>query len=246
MLTEKFDDPRKEWSVFTQVANRTGAGRYNFADFLAVHNWKPFLTIAVEIKVYRNDWIKELENPAKAEVFASQVNEFWVAAPPKVVLPDEVPEGWGLYHCYPDGLKAVKRPKRDMEKQLSADLMRSLLRQASMVPKDPWAWRYDGKDLTDEDLVEIARRKAHVHVEAEVKRQTFEGVQKVLREDRDYLLGVQIRRLYGRGFLKNEEILKELEGLGNGVPQERVNKLVDEIEKTEGQLGMMKRLLTRS
>tara|TARA_R110002051_G_scaffold60546_9_gene110905 strand:+ start:19367 stop:20221 length:855 start_codon:yes stop_codon:yes gene_type:complete len=50
-----------------------------------------------EIKVTRADWLHELDQPEKAEVWASQCHAWYIVAPDtKMVRPEELPEGWGL------------------------------------------------------------------------------------------------------------------------------------------------------
>ena len=67
------------------------------ADAIALdfRNGKPAL-VGYEIKVARGDWLHELDNPAKAEAWARHCTEWYVAAPPGVVRPEELPDGWGL------------------------------------------------------------------------------------------------------------------------------------------------------
>jgi len=49
-----------------------------------------------EIKVSRPDWLRELDDPAKAEAWWPYCSRFWIVAPPGVVAAPELPEGWGL------------------------------------------------------------------------------------------------------------------------------------------------------
>lgn len=50
-----------------------------------------------EIKVARSDWLHELDEPAKAEVWEPECHAWYVVAPStEIVRPEELPEGWGL------------------------------------------------------------------------------------------------------------------------------------------------------
>lgn len=50
-----------------------------------------------EVKASRADWLHELDQPAKAEVWVPNCHEWWIVAPStEVVRPAELPEGWGL------------------------------------------------------------------------------------------------------------------------------------------------------
>jgi hypothetical protein len=51
----------------------------------------------IEIKVSRADWLRELEQPIKADGWFPHTHRWWVAAPSQsLVKPEELPPGWGL------------------------------------------------------------------------------------------------------------------------------------------------------
>ncbi len=53
--------------------------------------------IGHEVKASRADWLHELDQPAKAEVWVPNCHEWWVVAPStEIVRPEELPDGWGL------------------------------------------------------------------------------------------------------------------------------------------------------
>ena len=55
------------------------------------------LMVGHEIKISRADWRHELDQPDKAEVWASQCHAWYIVAPSTAVVPvDEVPDAWGL------------------------------------------------------------------------------------------------------------------------------------------------------
>ncbi|MET8006160.1 hypothetical protein [Nonomuraea glycinis] len=49
-----------------------------------------------EIKTSRSDWLRELDNPGKADAWWEYSSRFWIVAPPKMIQPEELPPGWGL------------------------------------------------------------------------------------------------------------------------------------------------------
>lgn len=50
-----------------------------------------------ELKVSRSDWLRELDDPTKADVWASQCHAWYVVAPSTAIVPsEELPNGWGL------------------------------------------------------------------------------------------------------------------------------------------------------
>lgn len=77
----------------------TAPGSSRRIDVLAVSLWasRGFGVDAVEIKVDRRDYLREIENPAKADPWWRHSNRFWIAAPSTAVAdPSLLPPGWGL------------------------------------------------------------------------------------------------------------------------------------------------------
>ena len=75
---------------------RQGGGRCDavYAGFTRTRGER---LIGHEIKVTRADWLHELDQPDKAEVWASQCHEWYIVAPSTdVVRVEELPHGWGL------------------------------------------------------------------------------------------------------------------------------------------------------
>lgn len=89
-------EPAHVW--IRNVRNRTGySGEERYADALVVSVW-PSRGIwfgGVEIKVSRNDWRRELDQPEKSAAIQKFCTHWWVAAPDGVVKPEEVPATWG-------------------------------------------------------------------------------------------------------------------------------------------------------
>jgi hypothetical protein len=105
--------PTPEWAFLEQVRNRTGydAASPRYADVLAMNLYasRGMELHGIEVKVDRRDWLREARDPDKAEAIARYCHRWWIAAPPRVVLLDELPEGWGLF-AYEDGKLKVARP----------------------------------------------------------------------------------------------------------------------------------------
>jgi hypothetical protein len=85
-----------------------------------------------EIKVSRGDWLRELDEPAKAEAWWPYCNRFWVVAPPGVARVSELPEGWGLLELPASGrrFKVVVKPATRTDVRLTVPLLVELLRRA--------------------------------------------------------------------------------------------------------------------
>lgn len=85
-----------------------------------------------EIKVSRADWVRELDDPAKAEAWWPYCNRFWVVTVPGVVAAGELPEGWGLMEMPASGrrFKVIIPAESRKDIRLTVPLMVELLRRA--------------------------------------------------------------------------------------------------------------------
>lgn len=98
------------WAFVTHVRNAAGFDANRTVDAIAMSLWPSRgLTLhGFEIKCSRTDWQRELVNPAKAEAFTQLVDRWWlVVADESIVLPGELPEGWGLLAVRGSGLRCV-------------------------------------------------------------------------------------------------------------------------------------------
>jgi hypothetical protein len=80
------------------VEEVTAPGSNRRIDLVRIGLWQSrgHQITAYELKVSRSDWLRELEDPAKAEAWWRFCHQFYIVAPPGVVDPEELPEGWGL------------------------------------------------------------------------------------------------------------------------------------------------------
>jgi hypothetical protein len=84
-----------------------------------------------EIKVSRSDWLRELDDPAKAEAWWPYCSRFWITTPPGIVIPGELPEGWGLMELPSSGRRfKVKVSAISKQPKLTVGLLVELLRRA--------------------------------------------------------------------------------------------------------------------
>jgi hypothetical protein len=73
-----------------------GSGRR--CDLLRIGLW-PSRGLGIdvhELKVSRSDWLRELDDPGKADAWWEYSSRFWIVAPPRMIRPEEMPRGWGL------------------------------------------------------------------------------------------------------------------------------------------------------
>ena len=84
-----------------------------------------------EIKVSRPDWLRELDDPAKAEAWWPYCNRFWITAPPGIVRDGELPAGWGLMEPQARSRRFKIRVQADNKApKLTVALLIELLRRA--------------------------------------------------------------------------------------------------------------------
>jgi hypothetical protein len=85
-----------------------------------------------EIKVSRPDWLRELNDPAKAEAWWPYCNRFWVVAVPGIVTDGELPAGWGLLELPRSGrrFRTVVRADTRQDVQLTVPLLVEMIRRA--------------------------------------------------------------------------------------------------------------------
>jgi hypothetical protein len=122
-----------------------------------------------EFKVYRNDWLRELQNPAKAEPVAQYCDYWWVIAGDKnIVRDDELPETWGLMEVRDGKLAIVKAaPKKDAA-PVSRSFTAALFRRLS--------------EIDNAEVEQLAQRRVD-ELDAS-RRASFE--QRVAERTRDY------------------------------------------------------------
>lgn len=91
--------PSPEWAVFFEVSNTTGFRASRRADAVALGVWpsRGHAIVGFEFKEDRRDWLREKNNPAKADLVAGHCDCWWVVAgSDNVVKVEELPEPWGL------------------------------------------------------------------------------------------------------------------------------------------------------
>lgn len=144
LLAQRYTDIRRgtiadRWVVADHVRATLGYSRtQRIADFVAADKYPGYpygSTLAFhwhEVKVDRGDWLRELREPEKSEVFRRHMHHWWIVAPSTdIVHLDEVPEGWGLIVTGAKGMRArVKGPRHEPE-PMPADMVISLMSAAA-------------------------------------------------------------------------------------------------------------------
>ena len=136
LMRKRYSSP--EWALAFEVADATGGNARRSADAVAMNLW-PSRGLAIhgfEFKSRRNDWLRELKNPAKAESVAQYCDHWWLVAIQGVVKPGELPSGWGLIEVYgKDGREAfqvLREPEKRLATPVSREFMAALFRKLAI------------------------------------------------------------------------------------------------------------------
>lgn len=131
-LKERFAPPA--WAFLREVGNATGSNCRRHADAVAMSIWpsRGLELHGIEVKASRSDWLKELENPEKAESVCKFCDRWWlVVGDEKIVRQGELPPTWGLLIPGNGKLKvSVEAPKLD-PLPVSRGFLASLLRRTA-------------------------------------------------------------------------------------------------------------------
>lgn len=138
LVEAKYAQPA--YVTIREARDATGFGASRSADVMAFGVWpsRGLSVIGFELKSYRNDWLRELKNPEKAETIMPYCDEWYVVAAEGVVNAEEVPKTWGWLAPRGRGLRALKPSALPEARQLDRSFLMSILRNVtrSYVPKD--------------------------------------------------------------------------------------------------------------
>jgi hypothetical protein len=125
------------YAMLTEVGDGTGAKLSRWADAIVMSLWpsRGLELHGFEVKVSRSDWVKELQDPSKAEAVCKYCDRWWVVVGDEtIVKPGELPKTWGLLVPFGDGLKvAVSAPELApiaFDRAFVAAIMRRATQQA--------------------------------------------------------------------------------------------------------------------
>lgn len=161
MLASLRDHYSEPWITFSEVATTTGGSWPRRIDFFAMHPWpsKGLRSVAVEVKVSRSDFMRELEDPTKRQPWEGLVSETWFAVPCGLVQPDEVPEGWGLLERLSNGkLRRKVLPQQRQVESYPPGFVAELLRHAHRAEAETLI--LNGRPVRMEHVRRLAERFA--------------------------------------------------------------------------------------
>ncbi len=119
---------------------------------------------AHELKTSRADFMRELDNPAKAQAWWSHCNRFWIVAPDTTVAPvDLLPDGWGLMVPSPRGGRRFKAVVKAAHRDLAptVGLLAALLTSTETARVNQLNQvRRELRSRYDEDVARVRREAA--------------------------------------------------------------------------------------
>lgn len=236
-LFERYPVP--QYSSFAELRDTNNIYSKRTIDFFAVGNWqKAIRSVAVEVKISRSDFQRELNDPSKREGWEKEAMECWFAAPADLIDPKEVPDGWGLLVTRGDGLIAkLKAPQRRVEP--STRLMKAMVRRAaekeheSRHKEAPFAHLL-GKKVTFDDLRRLADKLHGTGY-------TMERLKRQLEE-------LESRRKDGRNdYAENSPLVRAAERLARAYcPDLGWNILGDKKEQAIARMGAAAKVIDAS
>ncbi len=130
--------PEDSYVLLPHVRDGTGATATRTADALAFGLW-PSRGLEVEgfeIKCSRNDWLRELKAPEKADAIYGYCDRWWlVVSDFEYVKDGELPPTWGLLVWRNDRMECkVKAPKltpKEMDRPMFGAILRQLQKQVT-------------------------------------------------------------------------------------------------------------------
>lgn len=229
MLAVRFSAPA--FAFLPQVPDGTGGHKTRTADAIALGLWpsRGMELHGFEVKVRRYDWIRELENPAKAEAICEYCDRYWlVVSDAKIVEPGELPATWGL--LVPSGkvLRAHVAAPELKPKPVDLPFVCSILRCASavVVPDAKLKAEYDRGRKEEEEA-----RKSDRDYRLECLIEDKKALQKAIDDFKaasgveigkwsdDVKIGEAVKLVMNGAFLREKANLERLRDSARGIAE---------------------------
>jgi len=186
-LAEQYLLPK--WVLIPELRGATAYYSMRSIDAFAFACWSkphPGYSIAYEIKVSRQDYMREMADPSKREVFVRNSHQFYFIVPHNLIKPEEVPGECGLIYVGETGRFTYPKiaPQRKMEEGYDPTFIASLLR--NITDKDKAyhigtrkLFKYAGKEVSVQDLHEIIEKEQKYHIETMESKALTEALKTV-------------------------------------------------------------------
>lgn len=160
--------------VAFEVANATGASARRHVDAVVMDLWpsRGLALTAVEIKVSRSDFQRELKQPEKSEAIAKFCDYFVIAAPKGMIRADELPLAWGLWEVDGGALKVKVRPQKTEAQPVDRHFLAAMVRAFSYADAAMVDAIVSAKRAALEREFSDRTGKFHERVQEEVSRRT--------------------------------------------------------------------------
>ena len=180
VLAERYKG--RGWACFFQFMPMTSfESVLNKIDLVAVGLWhKHDKIIAFEIKVERSDFLKDLKNFKKKHRFALRISdEFYYVCPWGLIDKKEVPEDAGLMYVNKGNMiKIVKPALVRIIQSIPFQLFQGFAREfGNSVDLTKIPVKYLGKNMTQDDLMELVEKKRDWDFERNVEEKAKKIVQ---------------------------------------------------------------------
>lgn len=102
----------REWACFDQLRLGSGWDCERTIDFFAMNTWpsKGHQTIAIEIKVSRSDFTREIRNPEKRLAAMTLCDRYFFVAPKGMLKQEDMPPNVALWEYDVDAKKMESMP----------------------------------------------------------------------------------------------------------------------------------------
>lgn len=205
--------PANAYAVLTQVGNGTGLSISRWADAVIMSLWESrgLELMGCEIKVTREDWLRELKHPEKADVIANYCDSWYlVVGDADIVKPGELPMGWGLMVPHTSkSLKVAVKCERNLQlKPLDRSFLASILRRTmEQLTEDARLMAEYGRGYDIGVKEGIERTEHHV----EYAKQELERLKQDVK-DFELASGVKIREMWSTPTKVGEAVSLVLSG----------------------------------
>jgi hypothetical protein len=133
MLRERYGVAGYRYALFEEVHNATGYRQSRSCDALAMCLWPSdgLELHGFEIKQSRSDYLNEIRDPDKADVFKKHCDRWWLVASSRSIVKNDLPQGWGMMWPRAGSLVvSVGAPKLEPE-PMPREMLAALLRRAA-------------------------------------------------------------------------------------------------------------------
>lgn len=176
------------WACFFQYRPMTSfEASLNAIDLIAVGLWhKHDKIIAFEIKVERSDFLKDLKDFKKKHRFALRISdEFYYVCPWGLIQKEEVPEDAGLMYVNKASIIKIVKPALVRTIQsIPFQLFQGFAREfGNSVDLTKIPVKYLGKDMTQDEMMELVEKKRDWDFERSVEKKAKEIVQEKVEKE---------------------------------------------------------------